>query len=905
MGIVYRAEDIRLKRMVALKFLTPELKGEQEARERFIHEARAASALEHPNICTIYEIDETPDGRLFMAMACYEGESLRDRLKRGKLGLDEALGIAAQAASGLARAYDKGIVHRDIKPGNIFLTEDGQAKILDFGLAKLAADLRLTRTGATLGTVAYMSPEQAQGKNVDGRTDIWSLGVVLYEMLGGSLPFKGDHEQAIIHGILNENPEPLQGLPKELEKIVHKALAKNPAERYQNGYEFIKALEQVERSLGIQSLRRVFLREKPRHKKWLASPIFWATIIIVFGLALSFWLLHPSRKIPFSERGWILVTDFDNQTGDEVFDRSLNTALTVSLQQSRYVNIFPRTRVKETLQRMGRKDPDRLDEELAREVALREGIQALVTCSVSQIGTVYTLTASIVDPDTQVALKTETFLAKGKDKILDVLNVLSGKIRKDLGESLKSIKQQSLGLPQATTSSLEALNNYAEAGRSSGKEAVVLYQKAVELDPDFALAHARLGSIYYWSNDRVKGEEHFQKALGALDRLTERERLWIQAIVPAYRGNRDEAAVQYKIYLSKYPDDYLGWFNLGHNYLMLRRCQESIEAFTKALTIHPNQVDAHINIAACLSKMGRNQEAVDSYLRAFQLNPERLTDGNLNHEFGFTYVEMGKFQEAQEVFNKMLTKGNEQKARGNRSLALLYMYQGQYSLAIRHLQESILLNRTLNYWLSEIRDHLYLAVAYREKGKMDDFYQEFRQAQELCAKNQVEPWWLLLIGKIHARSGRIKQANDLLQQISGRMIEGNRGDQAAFNILKGEIALANANYDEAVGLFNMAYQLRDDNYPLESLAYGYLKKGDLDQAIAKHELLISKKDLGWEAQEYWVKAHYQLAKIYEAKADRERAVQFYERFLEIWKDADPGLAEVADARKRLAALKGS
>jgi tetratricopeptide (TPR) repeat protein len=300
--------------------------------------------------------------------------------------------------------------------------------------------------------------------------------------------------------------------------------------------------------------------------------------------------------------------------------------------------------------------------------------------------------------------------------------------------------------------------------------------------------------------------------------------------------------------------------------------------------------------------MGRNQEAIDNYLRAFQLNPEMLTEGNLNHEFGFAYIEMDEFQKAQEVFNKMLTKGDDQKARGHRSLALLNMYQGKYSMAIRHLQESILLNKMLKYWLSEIRDHLYLAVAYREKGKMDAFYQELRQAQDLCAKNQVEPWWLLLIGKVYARLDRTKQANDFLQQISSRRIEGNRWDQAALNIPKGEIELSKANYAEAVDLFNMACQLRDDNYPLESLAYGCFKKGDMDQAIAKYELLISRKDLGWEAQEYWIQAHYQLAKLYEAKADRERAIQFYRRFLEIWKDADPGLPEVEDAKKRLAGL---
>jgi serine/threonine protein kinase/Flp pilus assembly protein TadD len=904
MGVVYKAEDTKLKRTVALKFLPQELAKDSQARERFVHEAQAASQLDHPNICTIHEIDETEDGQMWIAMAFYEGESLRERMKREPLSLGMAMDIAFQVAQGLERAHDHDIIHRDIKPANIMVTAEGLIKIVDFGLAKLAVATHITRSGTTMGTAAYMSPEQAQGEDVDGRADIWSLGIVLYEMLNGKVPFRGDHDQAVIHAILNDQPEPIKGLPKEVERIVHTALAKNPAERYQNCHEFIKALGQAEQSLGIEHLRRVSIREKPRHKKWLASPILWAVAAVSFAAVAGFLLLQPSRKIPFSERGWILVTDFENQTGDGVFDRSLNTALTVSLQQSRYVNVFPRSRVKETLQRMGRKDPDRLEGELAREVALREGIRALVTCSISRIGTVYTLTASIVDPHTQTALKTETIRAKGKDEILNVLNDLSGRIRKGLGESLKSIRQHSLGLPQATTSSLEALQNFAEAGRRSfDKEHLALLIKAVELDPDFALAHAQLGSYYYWHNNRVKGEEHFKKALSALDRLTERERLWIQAIVPAYRGNRDEAVVQYKVFLSKYPDDYAGWFNLGHNYLMMRRYDQAIDAFMKSLEIRPNQVDDYINIATCLSMMERYQEAVDNYLRAFQLKPERVTEPNLNHEFGFAYVKLGEFQKAEEVFNKMLSRGDGDKARGLRSLALLNMYQGKYSMAINRLRESILSHQTLKYWLNEIRDRLFLAVAYREKGNMEAFYQELRLAQELCAKNRVEPWWLLLIGKIYARLERTKQADDFLQQISSRMIEGNRWDQAAFNILKGEIELSKANYAEAIDLFSMAYQLRDDNYPLESLAYGYLKKGDLDQAIAKYNLLISRKDLGWEAQEYWIQAHYQLAKIYETKADRERAIQFYEHFLEIRKDSDPGIPGVDDARKRLAALK--
>ena len=674
MGVVYRAEDTKLKRTVALKFLAPELTSHLEARERFIHEAQAASALDHPNICTIHEVDETEAKQIYIAMAYYKGESLKEKIKQGPLKVEEAIDIATQVAEGLARAHEEGIVHRDIKPANIMVARGGIVKIVDFGLAKLTGTTRITREGMTVGTVAYMSPEQAKGDAIDHRSDIWSLGVMLYEMVIGQLPFRGDRDQAIIYSILNEKPKPAPDLPSELEQFLLKALAKNPAERFKDAEEFLLALEQVGEAMGVKTLRRVSLGKKPLRHKWMVSPLLWASVVVLVSIVVGLFLFYPSKTIPFSERDWILITDFDNLTDDKVFDQSLNTALAISLQQSKYVNVFPPARVKETLQRMSRKTSDKLDIALGSEIAAREGIKALVACRINKLGGVYILNASIIDPKTQVALKTETTQAKGKDEILKALDDLAQKTRKDLGESLKDIKRQIVGLPKATTSSLEALKNYADGqeARSTGHddEAEALWLKAIELDPNFALAHAYLGVHYYWRNDRPKGEEHFTKALSLLDRLTERERLWIQAIVPAFRGNRDEAIINYRIYLRKYPDDSGGWHNLGHAYLMLRRCEEAIDAFTKSLEIYPNEASAYINIASCLSMMGKYQEAVDNYLKAFEIRPDLLTGGNLNHEFGFTYVEMGEIQKAKETFEKMLSEQGWKKAMGHRSLAL-------------------------------------------------------------------------------------------------------------------------------------------------------------------------------------------------------------------------------------------
>jgi len=341
MGVVVRAEDTRLKRTVALKFLSPELTGDPEARERFIQEARAASALEHPNICTIYEIDETPDGRMFMAMACYEGESLRDRLRRGKLDHTEALSLALQVARGLARAHEKGIVHRDIKPGNIFVTGDGQAKILDFGLAKLASDLRLTRTGATLGTVAYMSPEQAQGKPVDSRTDVWSLGVMLYEMLTGELPFTGDREASILYSVVHEEPRPLKeiepGLLPEIQQVVDRALNKNPESRFSSALEMYQALLRCQERLqsereGALSFR-VLLRRLRRPR--IAIP----AVLIVLAMSVAvIWFINQGAK-----RRWardIALPEIERLLDTSVFDNI--DAFQLALQAEKFIPRDPK-----------------------------------------------------------------------------------------------------------------------------------------------------------------------------------------------------------------------------------------------------------------------------------------------------------------------------------------------------------------------------------------------------------------------------------------------------------------------------------------------------------------------------------------------------------------------------------
>jgi len=429
MGVVYKAEDTKLKRIVALKFLPQQTLASVEEKSRFVHEAQAAAALNHPNICTVYEIDESED-QTFIAIEYIEGQNLKQKIGSSPLNLQESLDIAMQVAQGLHEAHEKGIVHRDIKTANVMTTSKGQVKITDFGLAKLREQTKLTMTGTTMGTAAYMSPEQTQGEEVDQRTDIWSLGVLLYEMLTGKLPFAGDYAQAVMYSILHEEPEPITGLrtgvPMELERIVFKVLEKNPEERYQHADELLIDLQRVQKSLETKSHRFVPSEVKSRGRRWSTFPGLWTAIIALFGLAGGVLLFYPSKTIPFSERDWILITDFENLTGEDVFDKSLNTVLTVSIEQSSYVNVYSKRRIEQTLKRMKMNDVDRIDEELGSEIAEREGIKVMLVPSISRLGERYVLTSEIKDVKTGTSLQSHIVQAQGQEEVLSALDEVVG-----------------------------------------------------------------------------------------------------------------------------------------------------------------------------------------------------------------------------------------------------------------------------------------------------------------------------------------------------------------------------------------------------------------------------------------------------------------------------------------------
>jgi tetratricopeptide (TPR) repeat protein/predicted Ser/Thr protein kinase len=935
MGEVYLAQDLTLDRKAALKFLPTTQSADQSARKRLAREAQSAARLDHPFICKVYEVGQADD-RPFIAMEYVEGTTLKDRLAAGPLPVFEAVRIASELAEALELAHQRGIVHRDLKPPNVMLTPDGHVKVMDFGLAKQVigaggdfeslGTMTLTQTGDVAGTVAYMSPEQLRGFPLDARSDIFAFGLLLHETVTGAHPFRRSSTFSTADAILNEQEPALDryvsDAPPLLSHVISRCLAKDREQRYQSMRDVIIELKTLAGDSASSSRRPM---APPRRRSWWFAAAAIALVATLGAFAIWRWssaLQMSQRALAFKARDWIVIADFENLTGDKVFDRSLRAASDVGIAQSRFVNVFPQGRVQDTLRRMQKPAADRLDETLAAEVAVREGIKAVLVGSIAQVGDVYSITMRLIDPQSRLAVMTESVQAKGKDQVLPALDTLATRLRRGLGESLAGISYQSVPLPKATTSSLEALKMYADSLRviasDSGDAGADLLRQAVALDADFALAHAELGRRYYLKSDRasrVAGEEHFVKALGLLDRLSTRERLWISAIAEDSRGNRRQAVDAYMSYLAQYPDDGRGWFRVGWTQMAgLGQLEPAIDAFKRTLALNASDAGAHVNLATCYKGLDRNREAVEEYQKAFALEPQLLVGDFVNHEYGFTLIDLGELDRAAEIFGKM-TAERDNRARGLRSLALLEMYRGRYEKALVHLREAIVINHTRGAGVSEFRDRLYLVRALDAKGLTREFVSELAAADALAARTSLGPEWLKMLAKIHARSGHVQEARRLLAVMSKTAADRTTGssvsrdaarDQTYLDLVRGEIELADGRPGDAAKRFEAAYALEArDPDTLESLATAAVAGGRLEEAVKRYEDLIAKRPIGNEGQQHWVRSHVRLGELYERLGRPDAARASYERLLAIWKDADADLVTLNEARAHVSKLGGA
>lgn len=924
-GRVCLAEDRTLGRRVALKFLTAAGGRDGSAHRKLIREAQAAARLDHPFICKVYEVGES-GGEPFIAMEYLEGEVLKDRIARGPLPLADALRLGVEIAEALECAQANAVVHRDLKPGNVMLTRDGHAKVMDFGIAtvpSLAATpdgtlaTTVTATGTVTGTLAYMSPEQLRGQPVDSRSDIFAFGLVLYEMLTGRHPFAGPTPiataEAILHGPVPPLEVHVEKPPPLLSHIMARLLARDRDGRFQT-------FRDVRSELLSLAGGGPAAAPASRRAGW-RRPRLAASAVVVAIAALAIWQV-PNRldrpALAFSERDWIVIADVDNQTGDPVFDRSLSTALTVGLSQSQYLNVLPPGRVQEALQRMQRPATDPLDQPAAAELAVREGAKAVLACSIAQVGHVYQLTAQLIDPQTRAAVLTESERADRKDDVLPALDSLATRIRRGLGESLGSLSRQQLPMPEATTASLDALRMYADADRAPDRDTRWrLLEQAVAIDPAFAMAHAALGLDYYLQPDRatrLQGEAHLQKALALLDRLSFRERLLITALAEDSRGHREAAATAYQAYLTAYPDDRNVWFRLAWTQMAtLRRYEQAVEAFNRVIAIDPFHSAALINLATSLQGLRKDQEAMEAYERAFALRPDEMFGVFVNHEYGFTLVRLGRMDRAAEVFRNMQHDASpEKRARGWRSQGLLQTFQGRYKAGAESFRQAVVVNAANGLTVSEFRDRLFLVSTLERRGDAAVAAADLRALDALMARLALGPEWLQHPIKLFARTGRLARAQALLGPMTDSAGQStadsstNRNvqlDRAYLAVARGEIALAEGRPDEAVGHLETASQIDPRNAnTLESLAAAYFAAGRLADAAAAYDRVIARVEIANESQGYWFDAHLRLADLRQRLGDESAARALYERILAVWRDADADLPALREAQRRLARL---